>query len=197
MQGVGAVPQGKKRLLGVAVALCFVAPVQANPSGANVVSGKASFVASGNSLTVTNTPGAIINWQQFSIRANEVTRFVQQNAASAVLNRVIGGDPSAILGTLASNGRVFLINASGITIGAGARIDVAGFVASTLNLSDADFLSGRRMFQGTGAEGALRNDGRIATPEGGFVYLVAPRVENGSPPDPGPCTGTARTLRGR
>ncbi|HJS39483.1 MAG TPA: filamentous hemagglutinin N-terminal domain-containing protein, partial [Burkholderiales bacterium] len=161
------------------MALCFAAPALANPNGANVVSGKASFAASGNSLTVTNTPGAIINWQQFSIQPNEITRFVQQNAASAVLNRVIGGDPSAILGTLASNGRVFLINASGITIGAGARIDVAGFVASTLNLSDADFLSGRRMFQGTGAEGALRNEGRITTPEGGFVYLVAPRVENG------------------
>ncbi|MGH8688446.1 MAG: beta strand repeat-containing protein [Burkholderiales bacterium] len=170
----------QRPLLGVAVALCFAAPgARANPSGPTVANGAASFAASGSKLTVTNTPGAIINWQQFSIQANEVTRFVQQNAASAVLNRVLGGNPSAILGTLSSNGRVYLINASGITIGAGARIDVAGFAASTLGLSDADFIAGRNRFAGTGQEGALSNAGRITTPEGGFVYLVAPKVENG------------------
>lgn len=176
---MGAGRGARNPLLGAAVALCFAAPAaHANPSGPTVVNGAASFAASGNTLTVTNSPGAIIHWQQFSIQANEVTRFLQQNAASAVLNRVIGGDPSALLGTLASNGRVYLINASGITLGAGARIDVAGFAASTLNLSDADFLAGRNLFRGTGGEGALENAGRISTPEGGFVYLVAPKVEN-------------------
>jgi filamentous hemagglutinin family protein len=176
---VAVVPQSKQRLLTVAVAACFCAPAAlANPTGATVVNGSASVATSGTTLTVTNTPGAIINWQQFSIQQNEVTRFVQQSAASAVLNRVIGGNPSAILGTLSSNGRVFLINASGITFGAGARIDVAGFAASTLNLSNADFLAGRHLFAGTGNEGALANAGRITTPEGGFVYLVAPKVEN-------------------
>jgi len=176
---VGVLRVFQRPLLGVAVALCFAASAaRANPSGPTVANGAASFAASGGQLTVTNTPGAIINWQQFSIQANEVTRFIQQNAASAVLNRVIGGSPSAILGTLSSNGRVYLINASGITIGAGARIDVAGFAASTLGLSDADFLSGRNRFAGAGGEGAIDNAGRISTPEGGFVYLVAPKVAN-------------------
>ena len=41
-------------------------------------------------ITVTNTPGAIIHWQSFSIDRGELTRFVQQNAASAVLNRITG-----------------------------------------------------------------------------------------------------------
>jgi filamentous hemagglutinin family protein len=176
---VGAVPGIKRPLIGAAVALCFAAPgAYANPTGATVVNGSASFASSGAKLTVTNTPGAIINWQQFSIGQNEVTRFIQQNAASAVLNRVIGGNPSAILGTLTSNGRVFLINASGITIGRGAMIDVAGFAASTLNLSNGDFIAGRNLFQGTGSEGHLLNAGTIRTAEGGHVYLVAPKVEN-------------------
>src|SRR5690606_14902950 len=100
-------------------------------------------------------PNAIINWQSFSIGANEITRFIQQSQASAVLNRVTGGggaiDPSVILGALQSNGRVFLINPSGITFGAGAQIDVAGLVASTLDISNADFLANRLRFQGTGA----------------------------------------------
>ena len=62
----------------------------------------------------------------------------------------------AILGALQSNGRVFLINPNGITIGAGASIDVAGFVASTLNMSDGDFIAGRMRFsQGHTAAGAV------------------------------------------
>ena len=132
---MGQGPGVRRPLIGVAVALCFASsPSHANPNGPAVVSGSASFATSGSTLTVTNSPGAIIHWQQFSIQPNEVTRFLQQSASSAVLNRVMSGNASAILGTLSSNGRVFLINPSGITIGAGARIDVAGFAASTLNL---------------------------------------------------------------
>ena len=132
----------------------------------------------GRTLTITNTPGAIINWQQFSIQPDEITRFIQQNAASGVLNRVVGQNPSLILGQLTSNGRVFLINPSGIAFGKGAVIDVAGLAASTLNISDADFISGRMRFQGSGAEGKLTNAGTIRTAEGGHVYLIAPNVEN-------------------
>ena len=168
----------QRRLLALAVSAAFGASVHANPSGQSVASGSASFAVNGNTLSVTNTPGAIINWQQFSIGKDEVTRFIQQNAASAVLNRVIGQDPSVILGQLLSNGRVFLINPSGIAFGRGAVIDVAGLVASTLNLTDADFLSGRMRFGGAGGEGKLGNAGTINTREGGQVYLIAPNVEN-------------------
>jgi filamentous hemagglutinin family protein len=154
--------------------------VFALPSGQQVVNGQAGFSTQGNSLTVTNSPNAIIQWQGFSIGANEAVRFLQQSASSAVLNRVIGQDPSRILGLLQSNGRVFLINPNGILFGQGARIDVNGLVASTLNLSNADFLAGKYNFTSTeGAPaGALRNQGTIATPSGGKVYLIAPEVEN-------------------
>ena len=103
------------------------------------------FTTAGNLLTVTNTPNAIINWGSFSIGANEITKFVQQSASSAVLNRVVGQDPSAILGALQSNGRVFLINPNGIVFGAGSQINVGGLVASTMNLSNEDFLADRSM----------------------------------------------------
>src|SRR4051812_26690383 len=115
----------------------------ANPTGGVVVNGQVSFSqAQPNQLTVTNSPGAIINWQGFSIGANETTRFNQQSASSAVLNRVVGGDVSSILGALTSNGKVFLVNPNGIIFGAGSRIDTAGFSATTGNLSNADFLAG-------------------------------------------------------
>jgi len=131
-----------------------------------VVAGQASFATQGNTLSITNSPGAIINWQGFSIAASEATRFIQQNAASSILNRVTGPDPSVILGTLISNGRVFLINPSGILIGQGARIDVAGLVASTLNLSNQDFLDGRLNFTSNPLAGKVENQGRITTPSG-------------------------------
>ena len=143
MTRTGTQPTFERQLIGLAVAACFAGIVHANPTGPTVANGTASFATSGNTLTVTNTPGAIINWQAFSIGPDEVTRFIQSGAASAVLNRVTGPDQSAILGTLQSNGRVFLINPNGIVVGAGARIDIAGFVASSLNLSNEDFLAGR------------------------------------------------------
>ena len=86
--------------------------------------------------------------------------------------------PSVILGQLLSNGRVFLINPSGIAIGKGAVIDVAGFAASTLNISDADWVSGKLRFAGSGLEGKVENAGTIRTAEGGQVYLIAPKVDN-------------------
>lgn len=101
--------------------MCFaVGAAYGNPTGPTVVHGQAAFSASGNALSITNSPGAIINWKNFSIGANEITRFIQQSASSAVLNRVVGGNPSAILGALQSNGRVYLINPKGITFGANA-----------------------------------------------------------------------------
>src|SRR3989304_1842096 len=146
----------RKRLIVVAVATCFsTAPAWANPTAPQVVNGAASFNQAGKLLTVTNSNGAIINWNTFSIGAGETTRFNQASAASSVLNRVIANDPSVLLGTLSSNGKVWLVNPAGIMVGQGARIDVAGFIASTLNARDEDFPPGRLNF------GATRNAGKI------------------------------------
>ena len=165
----------------LAVAACFGAggsiSAYANPTNPAVVNGAAKFTTAGNLLTVTNTPNAIINWGSFSIGANEITKFVQQSASSAVLNRVVGQDPSAILGALQSNGRVFLINPNGIVFGAGSQINVGGLVASTMNLSNEDFLAGRLRFNG-GLGNSVINQGNITTPQGGNVYLIGNAVTN-------------------
>ncbi|GIZ51427.1 two-partner secretion domain-containing protein [Noviherbaspirillum aridicola] len=171
-------PALRCRLLPLLIAGCFSPAAWANPQGAQVVNGQVGFQQQGGVLSVTNTPGSIINWQSFSINPGETTRFIQQSAASAVLNRVVGQDPSKILGTLQSNGKVFLINPNGILFGQGARIDVNGLIASTLNLSNEDFLRGKMNFTATGSAGAISNQGTIVTPSGGQVYLVAPNIEN-------------------
>jgi len=166
-------------IIAMAVAGCFAAPaLHANPTGPTVVHGTALFQQTGNVLQVTNSPNAIIHWQSFSIGAGEITRFIQQSGASAVLNRVVGQNPSAILGALQSNGRVFLINPNGIVFGAGSQVDVAGLVASTLNLSNADFLAGRMRFTEVPGAGSVVNQGSISTSSAGNVYLVGPAVTN-------------------
>jgi len=161
--------------------LLAAALMLAGASGAGaqtVVNGQATFQQLGNVRTITNTPGTIIQWPGFSIAAGDVTRFVQQSPTSTVLNRITGQQPSLILGALQSNGRVFLVNPNGVLFGAGSRVDVNGLVASSLAISDGDFLAGRMNFNAGPVAGRVANQGRISTPEGGHVILIAPDVQN-------------------
>ena len=153
--------------------------VFANPQGAQIVHGQVNFAhPDAHTLNITNSPGAIINWQQFSINQNEVIRFIQQSNTSAILNRVVGQDPSGLLGQLLSNGRVYLINPNGIIFGQNAVIDTAGFIASTLNISNEDFLNGNLNFEGSPESGVIQNKGYIKAGKNGEIYLIAPNIEN-------------------
>jgi filamentous hemagglutinin family protein len=167
----------RRKLLAVLVAACY-GGAQAAPVNPTVVAGQASFNFQGKTYSITNTPNAIINWQGFSLGADEVARFIQQSADSKVLNRITGQDPSVILGALQSNGKVFLINPNGVLFGAGSRVDVNGLVASSLAISNADFLAGKNNFAGAADAGKVVNQGAITTPGGGQIYLIAPAVEN-------------------
>ncbi|MDD5250215.1 MAG: filamentous hemagglutinin N-terminal domain-containing protein [Rhodocyclaceae bacterium] len=170
----------RTRLLAAAVAACYAtAPAWAQvPTNPVVKSGSASFSQAGNVLTVTNSNGAIIHWDSFSIGTGYATYFAQPSASSAVLNRVVAANPSQIYGTLSSNGKVWLINPNGIFIGPGGMINTAGFVASTLGVSNANFLAGKLTFDNTPGAGAVVNRGAITTPSGGSVYLVGANVSN-------------------
>jgi filamentous hemagglutinin family protein len=160
------------------LALLATTPVLANPSGGNVAAGSATITGGPGQLTVSQqSHNAIINWQSFSIDAGETTRFIQPSANAATLNRVLGGNPSAIHGNLQANGRVFLINPNGILVGPGGVIQTRGFTASTRNISDEAFLSGGDLrFSGT-SDAAIVNQGVIES-AGGDIVLIARRVEN-------------------
>jgi filamentous hemagglutinin family protein len=168
-------PLLRRKFLPLMIAACFTA-VEAAPTAPVVVNGQATFLQQGNVFSITNTPGTIINWQSFSVNEGEITRFIQQNSDSAVLNRILGQDPSRIMGALQSNGRVFLINPNGILFGKDSRVDVGGLVASSLNMSNADFLAGKNNF--SGGNGSVSNQGSITTATGGHVFLIAPNVDN-------------------
>lgn len=169
----------KRNTLTLAIGLALSSMACANPTGMNVVAGQATSQALGDLLKVTNSPGAVIQWQQFNIGANQTTQFIQQNAASQVFNKVVGGDVSQILGNLKSNGQVFLINPAGVIFGQGAVIDTAGFVASALAASTADLVNGHLKFEGDPASNAsIQNLGTLTTHSGGSIVLIAPNIQN-------------------
>jgi filamentous hemagglutinin family protein len=122
---------------------------------------------------------AVINWGNFDIGENETTRFVVPDASSITLNRDLSGDPSEIYGTLQSNGRLFLVNRSGILFGEGARVDVSGLVATTHDIRTDDFVGSRFEFNIPGDAGAsVTNLGQVSVAELGFGAFVAPHVRN-------------------
>src|SRR3546814_530721 len=75
-----------------------------------------------------------------------------------------------------SSDLIFLINPNGILFGRGSQVNVAGLVASTLNISDADFSAGRYRFTGSGG-GQVLNWGTINA-DGGYIALLGANVSN-------------------
>ncbi len=150
----------------------------ANPTGGEVVGGSASINAAGNTLTVNQgSQYAIINWQGFSISMGELTKFIQPGADSAVLNRVVGGNLSEIYGSLQANGRVYLINPNGVLIGSSGVINTAGFLASTLNVANDEFMAGGKLHFVGDSNASVVNKGTINSVRGN-VYLIAAQVIN-------------------
>ena len=174
---------GVRRLLLATAAAPFaltatLEQARALPIGGQVTTGAATLLQSGSSLTVDqSTQDAAIIWRGFSVAANETVRFNQPNAGSITLNRVIGQNPSLILGRLSANGQVFILNPNGVLFGQGAQVNVGGLVASTLEMTDADFMAGRYALSGVAAS-AVVNQGAITAAPGGYVALVGPRVTN-------------------
>lgn len=162
---------GRPAALGLALSLALAYPLaHALPQGGQVVQGQVSLSPG---LIQQGSDKAIVNWQSFSIGAGESLRVQQPGVNSVLLNRVVGGDPSLILGQLQANGRVFLVNPRGIVFGRGSQVDAGALVASTLDLSDGDFLAGVYRFSAGAGAGGLRAEGRLSAPAG-TVALLAP-----------------------
>src|SRR5882724_5761566 len=168
-------------------------PTFSNPIGGTVTAGSATIAQQGAGVLHINQTSdrAIINWNRFSIGAGEITRFNQPSINSSTLNRVLSGNPSEIYGTLHANGHVYLINPSGILVGPSGQINTHSFMGSTLNVSDANYLSGVAMRLSGSSTASVKNQGSIEA-LGGDVLLFAHTVENsGSIRAPGGTVGLA------
>ncbi|WP_411877758.1 MBG domain-containing protein [Polaromonas sp. YR568] len=160
----------------------LVIPFQAHAAdaaNATVSAGTAAVTTVGNTTTINQaSQRAAIDWTSLSTRANESLVFNQPNAQAIALNRITGSSPSELLGSLTANGQVFVLNPNGVLFGAGSQVNVGGLVASTLNMSNADFMAGNHQFTGSGGSGSVVNQGTLNAASGGYLALLAPEVRN-------------------
>lgn len=161
-----------------------ITSAHANPTGGTVVSGSATITnASPTKLDINQTSNsAIIDWNSFNIAAGETTQFYQPGASAVALNRVMNASQASMIdGNLFANGKVIVINSNGVIIGHGANIDTAGFIASSADIGNGDFMSstGKYRFNIAGKRNAtVSNAGTISVADEGLVALVAPTVSN-------------------
>ena len=173
-----------KKILILAVCFSLVFPVNAllaAPSGGQVVQGQADIGRSGAKTTINQSSNrAIVNWKNFDIGKNESVLHNMPSRNSAALHRVVGGGgASQLAGELKSNGNIFLVNPAGVVIHKGARIDTGGFLATTHDIANEDFMRGNYAFTRPGQPGAsVINRGNITVRDQGFAALVAPTVRN-------------------
>ena len=179
--------QFNRIMLGSGTALVSLAVAQlahAAPVGGVVAAGGAAITTPGaGDVTITQTtPNAVINWDRFDVNVGETTRFVQPSASSATLNRVTGSvDPSRILGNVQANGRIALVNPNGVVFGAGSRVDVAGLIATSADISDDQFMNGNYNFTKNGDKDAMIRTmagAEITAADGALVALVAPNIRH-------------------
>ncbi len=173
--------QAKIRLL-VSVALSQALAIPGNlyalPAGAENQFGQATFQTNGNNLVINqSTRQLITNWQSFGIASNESVQLLQPSQGVALF-RVVGSDASQIFGSLSATGSLFLSNPNGILFGQGAQVDVGSLVATTMNISNADFLGGHYQFNANGNKGSVTNQGVIKAADGGYIVLLGNEVNN-------------------
>lgn len=161
--------------LGVAIQCGYADPL---PSGAQVVHGKVDIATHRRNMHINqSTSHGIINWNSFSIGQGYGVHI--NNGAGATLNRVTGTDISSINGSLTGTGSIYLLNKNGIIFGEDGSVLTGGdFVASTHNITDANFLSGGPLiFHDANSNGTIENLGQISS-LGGDVILAGYKVSN-------------------
>src|SRR5271156_4681851 len=175
---------------------CFAGTCGTHASGF-VSSGAATATSVGNTFTVRQTStNATLNWASFNIGAGGNVVFQQPSANAIALNRIFDANPSSIFGALTANGQIYLINANGFLFGSTARVNVAGLIASSLNMTDQTFAAGilepvvqadPALQSFTDAAGnpllntgtiTVQNGAQLVAADGGRLLLAAPTVQN-------------------
>ena len=120
---------------------------------------------------------AIGHFSDFDIAAGHTVTCVQNGVNSNALFRVYSGDGTQILGRFQANGNIFLIDTAGILFGAYSQINVNQLVASSLDITNTNFLNGNYEFvAGSVDAGAVVNNGMIQAAEG--VALIGRKILN-------------------
>jgi len=167
------------------VASAFAAAVMPLSSFAdtNVVAGVVAGDLTVKDISATHTQYThtanvnIVDFYKFGVMKGHQLDVVMPDAGRA-LYRVIGNSRSEIMGPLNSNGSLFLINQNGVLFGQGSEVNVGNIVASTLNISNDDFLKGNYNFTVGSIRGDIENHGVIKAKNEGYIVLLGKTVDN-------------------
>ena len=172
----------KYNAIALAISALFTQPLLAqglvNP---NVVAGQATINAVNQTNTVIQqtTNKAVINWEKFTIPKDNAVNFQQPDTSSITLNRVLGSQKSEIHGSLKANGQVWLLNPNGTLIGENGSINAHGFMATTHQISNDQFMNGNySLRKNNELSGDIQNLGVIDIADGGYAVLSADKVVN-------------------
>lgn len=173
----------RKSLLAAFVCLALSAGTAwAMPTGGTVVVGGTNVDISDPSNITVNANG-LVDWDSFSIGANETVNFAFGGGGGwQIINHVTGSQLSQLLGTLSAtgNGHVMLINPNGITVGGGAHIDVGSLTLSTLNATDealTSYLNGSPLNLTGNASSKLKIESGADIKFGEMLQLFGGKIE--------------------
>ncbi|HUP06044.1 MAG TPA: filamentous hemagglutinin N-terminal domain-containing protein, partial [Caldimonas sp.] len=149
------------------------------PTGNKIVAGSGQIVQKQNELDIIqNSTNLILENQQFNIGKGGTVHFIQQPGQTA-LDRVTGGLASFIDGNLFADQRLIIVNPAGLMFGPNAFVSVGSLIATTADIANPDFMSGKYNFSVAGnSNAAIVNQGTITVKQGGLAAFVAPGVAN-------------------
>ncbi|ELV7076585.1 filamentous hemagglutinin N-terminal domain-containing protein, partial [Escherichia coli] len=151
------------------------------PTGGQIVAGSGSIqTLSDSQMNIyQNSQSMVANWNSFDIGKGNTVQFYQPDSSAVALNRVVGGGESQIMGNLKANGQVFLVNPNGVLFGKDSVVSTAGFVATTRDISNDDFMNRHYTFSGSAEQDAeIVSQGSLTTNAGGYIVLAADKVRN-------------------
>ncbi|ENN7403803.1 filamentous hemagglutinin N-terminal domain-containing protein, partial [Escherichia coli] len=151
------------------------------PTGGQIVAGSGSIqTLSDSQMNIyQNSQSMVANWNSFDIGKGNTVQFYQPDSSAVALNRVVGGGESQIMGNLKANGQVFLVNPNGVLFGKDSVVSTAGFVATTRDISNDDFMNRHYTFSGGAEQDAeIVSQGSLTTNAGGYIVLAADKVRN-------------------
>ncbi|RZL66176.1 MAG: filamentous hemagglutinin N-terminal domain-containing protein [Variovorax sp.] len=162
---------------------------------------------------------AILNWETFNVGKHTTVQFDQKGGAKAdgtnsyiAFNRVNdpSGKPSEIAGQIKAGGAVYIVNRNGIIFNGSAQVNTRSLIASSLALTDKQFMLGinKPQYFDDAYEGQLD---LFAIPQFGAFTAVRPDINlgfvkgvNGAPDtlggvarfDPGAAPGAVQVQAG-
>ncbi|HMO74203.1 MAG TPA: filamentous hemagglutinin N-terminal domain-containing protein [Sphingopyxis sp.] len=125
--------------------------------------------------------GVLALWERFNVPDGTRLDIINDSGAAraSLLNRVVGATSSDLGGTIvAPNVDLWVINQNGIFFGPNTSISSASFVASTLNVTNADFFNGdsTTRFSGSSVNAISGGGANASFTTGGSLWFVSQAI---------------------